>query len=306
VVCEHEGDYANARAYYERSLRLRREIGDRRGEGIAHNNLGVVADSQGYYSEAIQHYQQALAIDRETNDPWGQGYVLNNLGFVYRSQGDYATAKTYCEQALHIRREIGERDGECETLAFLGLVYHHLGEHDRALTHCEQAVQIAVEIGARPTQGYAWTCLGHALTSVGRLAEAADAYREAVAVRRALGEQNRAMESLAGLARLVLLQEDRVQAQAHVEEILNHLAGHNLDGTEEPFLVHLTCYEVLHANADERASAVLQRAYTQLQERAARIEDPLLRRSFLENVAAHRLLIAAWSTVRGEARTNGQ
>jgi hypothetical protein len=55
-----------------------------------------------------------------------------------------------------------------------------------------------------------------------------------------------------------------------------------------PFRVYLTCYRVLQAGHDPRAGEVLETAHRLLHERAAKIEDERLRRSFLEQVPAHR------------------
>jgi hypothetical protein len=131
-----------------------------------------------------------------------------------------------------------------------------------------------------------------------RLAEAADAYRQAMILRREFGQSHMAMEPLAGLARVSLAQNDLAQAQTHVEEILGFLEDNTLDGTEEPFRVYLTCYRVLHANQDARAQVLLTSAHSLLQEQAAKIEDEALRRSFLENVAAHREIVREFARTK--------
>ena len=56
----------------------------------------------------------------------------------------------------------------------------------------------------------------------------------------------------------------------------------------EPLRICSTCYRVLLANGDPRAGAILDATYHLLQERAAKIEDGDLRRSYQENVSAHR------------------
>ena len=123
------------------------------------------------------------------------------------------------------------------------------------------------------------------------MAEAADVYRQALDIRHELGEHNVAMETLAGLTRVTLAQGNLDQAQAYVEEILSYLETDSLEGTHEPFRVHLTCYRVLCANQDPRAQAVLNRAHHLLQKQAAKISDEEMHRSFLENVAAHREIV---------------
>jgi hypothetical protein len=58
--------------------------------------------------------------------------------------------------------------------------------------------------------------------------------------------------------------------------------------------IYLTCYRVLRAMGDPRASEILDAAYRLIQERADKIEDEALRRSYLENVAANREIIREW------------
>jgi hypothetical protein len=77
---------------------------------------------------------------------------------------------------------------------------------------------------------------------------------------------------------------------------LHHLEQQTLDGTEEPFRVYLDCYRVLRANRDTRAGDLLETAHSLLQEQAARIADPNMRRSFLENVLDHRELAMEWAS----------
>ncbi len=290
----YQGDYTGARTYYEQSLRIKREIGDRMGEGYLLINLGIVFLEQGDYATARDHLEQSLQICRLIGDRRGESNALINLGLVAWSQGDYARARAYLEPSLRICCEIGDRQSESWALAYLGLLSHRLGDNETAREYSEQVLLIARELGNRSVQGYALTNLGHALVGLGRLMEAADAYRQALDIRRELGQHNLAMEPLAGLARVSLAQGDLSQAQDYVKEILNYLKTNTLDGTEETFQIYLTCYRALRAVHDPRAQETLIGAYNLLQERAAKITDAKLRRSFLENVPAHRELVSIY------------
>jgi hypothetical protein len=123
---------------------------------------------------------------------------------------------------------------------------------------------------------------------LGHLTKAATSYRQGLDLRTEMGERHLAMESMAGLARVSLAQNDLPLAQSQVEEILVYLETDTLEGTEEPIWIYLTCYRALHANQDPRAEDILTTAYDLLSEWAAKIEDDELRRSYLENVAFHR------------------
>lgn len=257
--------------------------------------LGTVSRLQGDYAGAQTYFERSRRILREIGNRLGESHALANLGNIAMDLGDYARAKTSFEQALHIKREIGDPENEGVVLSSLGLLAHQLGDDGAACKYSQQALQIVQEIDDRATTGEALTHLGHALAGQGQLTAAAEAYRRGLTIRRELGKHNVAMEPLAGLTRIALAQRDLSQAKTRVAEILAYLEEEStLDGTEEPLRVYLTCYQVLQVTQDPRARDVLNTAHHLLQERAARIEDEELRRSFLENVAVHREIIAAY------------
>jgi tetratricopeptide (TPR) repeat protein len=168
--------------------------------------------------------------------------------------------------------------------------------------HSQLGLQIARAIGDRFTQVNALLVIGHAALDLGRRSEAVAMYREALDIRNELGQPNLATESLAGLARVALAQDDLVEALGYVETLLAYLEGGTPDGTDEPLRVYLTCYRALEAVHDPRAEPILTAAYMLMQERAAKIPDEPTRRMFLEDVPYHRELVAAWAESRGAAR----
>jgi DNA-binding IclR family transcriptional regulator len=170
-----------------------------------------------------------------------------------------------------------------------------MGDDRAALKHSQEALLITQDLGDRLNQGYACTNQGHALVGLRWLDEAVDAYGQALDLRRALRQDNLTVEPMAGLARIALIRDDRVQAMAHVEEILKHLESNpDLDGTDEPLRVYLTCYQVLSAQDDPRCLEILSAAHQLLNKQAARIGDEAVRRAFLDNMAAHQEVVAAY------------
>jgi len=301
IVATEQGDYARARIHLEEALHISREIGDRLGESRLLNNLGAVATCQEELTAAIAYFEQGLRICDEIGRRGGKSVALGNTGGILIRLGDYAGAKACIEQAMAIDREIGDRGRQSFWLAYLGLLLHHLGDHEAAVKSCYEALLIAQEVGTRSAQGFALSVLGHALAGLGRFSEAIGAYQQALTLRREFGQPGQAMEALAGLARVFLALGESAQAQAKVREILRHLENGTLEGTEEPFLVYLTCYRVLCASQDPHAEELLDQAYRSLQKCAAKIGDQSFRRSFLEEVTAHREIVKEWTIAR-EAR----
>jgi tetratricopeptide (TPR) repeat protein len=296
-----QGHPIEAESYLRQALDLAVRSGNRQDEARLRGNLGVMAVEQGRYAEAQRLFEQTLEMHQASGNRRGASIALGNLGNVFLYLGAYARAHSLYAQALDIQRETGDRQNEALSLGNLGLVYHYLGDYETAREYSRRALELAQEMGERRSQGAMWLKLGHALAGLGQLDAAAEAYRRSVALRREIGMPGPVTESLAGLAWVCLAHGDLEQAQAHIEEILAHLAsGGTLDGTISPFQVYLTCFHVLEATHDLRAQGILDTAHDLLQARAARIGDETMRRSFFEEVAAHRALVRAFA--RGRAR----
>ncbi len=153
AVYDALGKKQEALSYYEQALAIRREVGNRGGEGTTLHNLGMVYNALGKKQEALSYFERALAIWREVGDRGGEGMTLNNLGAVYDDLGKKQEALSYFEQALVICREVGDRGGEGTTLHNLGSVYDALGKKQEALSYYEQALVISREVGDRGGEG---------------------------------------------------------------------------------------------------------------------------------------------------------
>jgi hypothetical protein len=174
------------------------------------------------------------------------------------------------------------------------LLEEYREENRSALEKARRALELSQQVDSPLYESASRFRLGQAFLSAGQVDEARAQFLGALDLQRKLGMENRALESLAGLARASLASADLAAASGFVEEILPHLKTKNLLGTEEPIRAYLTAFEVLRANADPRAPAILETGYQFLQEQAATIHDEMTRRSFLEQVPANRRLIHWW------------
>jgi tetratricopeptide (TPR) repeat protein len=285
-------DYAAANAHYRAALILDRELGDRRGEGWTLNGLGLVAENQGHYGRAADLYEKALVLVKAMGDLWGESIVLGNLGYLYGRLGDASRARQYYRQDLSICRSLGDQRGESWTQGYLSLLAHQEGRYRVSLRHGRRALALAQEIGHDPLIASAFHAIGHAYTGLGEWDEAAHAYQEALTLRREVGRHALAMETLAGLIRVALGQDEVERALSMADEILNYLDTDTVARTNEYLRIYLTIYRALAAGSDPRARDVLADARTLLKEKAAKIEVSTLREAFLHHVTVHRKILA--------------
>ena len=314
LLCRDQNDYDGARNYYEEALRIAREVDDPQYKSTLMGNLGILYFDQGDYTVARSYHEQELRIACEIQDRKNQGMALFHIGSDVHRMGAYAEAVSYYEQALEVSQAIGERRVEGITLASLGLLSHNSGQNETALEYGRRAMEV-VRDADRYIEAWALTIQGLALTDLNRFSEAVDAYEQALSLRQGLDQPNLMTELEAGLARVALAQGQLNQALVRVDKILDYLeigvaevsassiSKRNLAATCEPLRVYLTCYQILNACGDPRARNVLAVGYNLLQERVAGIGDERMRRTFLENVIAHRELVAAFRQAQGRQET---
>ena len=297
-IALNQGAYDKTQAYYETSLALFRQINDQRGEGIVLNNLGIWSEQQGGYDQARAYYQASLAIRRQIGHRRGEGYDLNNLGSTALNLGVYDEARSYFAGSLIISRQIGDQLGETVTLDNLGNVAFYLGAYDEARQYFEASLTVSRRAGEQRVEGWTLNNMGHLFVSLEAYDQAETYYQQALTIRQTLQQPQYEAEDQAGLAYTFL--KSGKPYQLHLTAALERLTDHpQLNGAEHPFRVYLTCYRCLQATDDPQAEPLLERAYNLLQDRAAKIRDDDLRRSFLENVPDHqeiRRLYAASQT----------
>jgi class 3 adenylate cyclase/tetratricopeptide (TPR) repeat protein len=115
-LCVGTTNPQKAYQYFEDSLRLSQESGNRRSEAASLNAIGYLAlYYEVDYERARTYLEQALRITREIGDRAAERNPLGNLGAICEWLGDDAQALVYYEQALHSARETGDLIGEVNT-----------------------------------------------------------------------------------------------------------------------------------------------------------------------------------------------
>lgn len=114
------GQYAKARRLYEDSLTLQGQLGNRRGEAVALNNLCLIARDRHDHAAVLQQGTAGLAIAREIGDRNLEALALMHLGTALRGLDRPADAEASFRQSLAIFQELGEKRAQGTLLNFLG------------------------------------------------------------------------------------------------------------------------------------------------------------------------------------------
>ena len=167
------GNVEEARRYYEKALRISKEIGNEIEQAVSYNNLGVLNhDCLGKLDDALVYHEKALEIRKRLRDRKAEGFSYNSIGGVFEARGEYQKALEYYGKSLTVSKEIKDRRLEGINLYFIGKVYAILGQYKNAIEHQERALEIKSEIGVDKAG---------VLTDLGCLYRALGEYERAIA-----------------------------------------------------------------------------------------------------------------------------
>jgi len=144
---EQSGDIINALSYYNKSMKICEETGDKPGIATALNNIGALIDEQGNTQEALKCYERSLKIREEIGDKQGVAASLNNIGFIYKTQGETDKALDNYNACLKIQEEIGDKEGIASSFNNIGVVHNRLGNLNTAMEYLNKSLKIREEIG---------------------------------------------------------------------------------------------------------------------------------------------------------------
>ena len=198
------------------SVRL---LGDKRGEALVLNNLGM-AFARRRMDEAAGYFEQALAIRREIADLPGEAQTASNLADTYRRLRRYDEALALLERALEIQRQAANPYSEAVVLNNLGETYLSLGRVTEAVGSLDHAREMFRDIGEIRGEGYALDNLGEAYLSLGRAAPAIGVLEQALELRDSAGDRFDAADTLRRLVRAHVARQQPDQARAYLRRAL--------------------------------------------------------------------------------------
>jgi tetratricopeptide (TPR) repeat protein len=188
-IFKAQGDYETALSYLKQSLAIRQQIGDKAGEGTTLNNISQIFKAQGDYETALSYLKQSLAIMQQIGDKAGEGTTLNNISALYHAQGDYETALSYLKQSLAIRQQIGDKAGEGTTLNNISQIYDAQGDYETALSYLKQSLAIMQQIGDKAGEGTTLNNISQIYDAQGDYETALSYLKQSLAIRQQIGDK---------------------------------------------------------------------------------------------------------------------
>ncbi|MGW2824411.1 tetratricopeptide repeat protein, partial [Streptomyces sp. NPDC001443] len=180
LLLEGLGRYEESGAALRQSLEYSRQLNDPYGEAVTHSHLGNLYEHTDPRA-AIEQHRRSLALGDELGAVIVQHSAHCNIGYAHLTLGEPAAALPHFEESRRIRGGHGDWHGESQTRLGLVRTLRLLGRGGPAARECAELLRRADARADRYTGGLARHQLGLLLRERGRVEEAYEEWRAALA-----------------------------------------------------------------------------------------------------------------------------
>ena len=325
---DHSGD---AVIWINKAIEISQRRGFTAIQAHALSALGMLDYDGGHVHKGIERLRQAIDLHLEANDLDGASRSMARISYNLHGMGLYDEAAFHARQGIELATQVGNdshlvsaRIALANCLLDLGMFREAIALHEESATiaakqadahrvniclinislcHLElgewDAAQDAIDRMMAPGRivvprfvGVAWFQSGLIAEGRGHHEEARWCYEQSATIRTGNGQEALLIDSRAGVLRIAVREGDTDTVRELASEISSRAVQHGLDGIEHVALLALTMVEAGRLIGDhDMAGTWLAWGRDYLVTRANRLADPEHRRSYLENIIPHRVLL---------------
>jgi CHAT domain-containing protein/Tfp pilus assembly protein PilF len=145
-LSDNKEDFNKALSYFSDSLKLAKEVKDKKFIIQILNNIGSVKSHLRFYSEALEYFELALSQAQEVKDNNSLGMLLNNIGIVYFNLGKYEESTRYYQKAIDVALRINGGDILWEAYLEIANSLKNQKRYEEAINNYENSIRVIEEI----------------------------------------------------------------------------------------------------------------------------------------------------------------
>lgn len=186
---DENNNLSQALNYYNNSLELAKNSGNKEIQAQAHDNMASIYDDAGMIGPALEHYHAALSFDGEIGNVKEQAQILNSIGNLFTVKKEYKKALTYYKISYSLADDQNDDEGRGSVLSNIASAFKELGYDKKALNYYKESVKCDLKIGN--IQGYAKSCeqSGDIMLKNKKLNKAGNLYRKSLDAARETGDR---------------------------------------------------------------------------------------------------------------------
>lgn len=176
-----------AKNYYQKAGMISEKINYPAGVVKYIFNYGFVLNMQGRFDSGLALNLHSVSVARKLNDSLLLGKALFNTGTSHRMLAQYESAVTLYEEGKKIFANYGDSGLTARVYDILQLLYYNLENYEQAITYGEAAVNYLRNLNDPVGLGTALNNLGMSYSQRRAFTKARNAWNEALAIGRKIG-----------------------------------------------------------------------------------------------------------------------
>ncbi len=205
-----KGQLDTSLEYYQMSLQIFEETGNKQDIAEAFNNIGIMYFYKGQLDTSLEYHQKSLQIREEIGNKQDISRSFNNIGNIYTTKGELNTALECLQKSLQIVKEVGNKHDIPILFNNIGLIYSLKGECDTALDYYRKSLQIREETGNKQDIAIAFNNIGLIYSLKGELDTALEYYQKSLQIRERIGNPLDLSLSLFNIIELMLIKDKKL------------------------------------------------------------------------------------------------
>jgi signal transduction histidine kinase len=227
-------DYANALAYFERSLEAFRELDDAYWMAIALNNMAFMRLKMGDPQAGLAPGHEGLQIARAGGHDRVVATLSMTLGEIYDNLDDLPNAMLHLETGVTVARGQDHATAEVDGRRLIGQAYLRRNQPEKGLPYLQEALAQAEAISHRRFIYQCHQLLAETHKALGDFAQALSHYEQFIAARELVynEESSQKLQNMEALYRTQAAQRqadyyaalyESEQSRRHLSEVMNQV-----------------------------------------------------------------------------------
>lgn len=226
------GDLAQADFHYRKALDSFTQIGHVYFQVLVNNNLGGIAIKLERWDAALGYYQRALRqLEQIRGSLWVFGALRLNIGNARMQQNQLDEAAIDLAESLAYFERAQVRDLLPELYGLFAELKWRQDALEEAQRFASQSIALAQELKMPREEGHNQRIAGEIALAQGRPAEAKTHFARSIQMLTEDGDAFEAAKAQLGLARLLIDQDEKGEAQALLGAAMAVVAGHDAPET---------------------------------------------------------------------------
>jgi len=204
------------RSYFEESIRIWKDVGDKRNLGVSLVGYAFFLNRHGEHEKAVKIAEQSLEVLRQTDSPVLIARAANNLALTLLEMGEFDRSLPILEEALRDARVSDDVFLEAVCLHNMAEVAMYLEDLEQAADFAARALELFETRGLRPNIALTKLLQSELLVAKGAIREALELQHQVLTEFAEIGDNQGIASALEAIGETLIIEGSDQTSATHL------------------------------------------------------------------------------------------